>query len=31
MAMTVLPAFAVWLEMTFKRTKPIRKLSILNH
>jgi predicted RND superfamily exporter protein len=31
MAMTVLPAFAVWLEQTFKRRGPVRKLGALAH
>jgi len=31
MAMTVLPAFAVWLELTFKRSTPVRQLAMLAH
>lgn len=31
MAMTALPAFAVWLEILFPRTKPVRAPGLLSH
>ena len=31
MAMTVLPAFAVWLERTFPRRRPVRLIGSLVH
>jgi hypothetical protein len=31
MAMTALPAFAVWLERLFPRRKPVRAPGLLSH
>jgi hypothetical protein len=31
MAMTVLPAFAVWLERVFPRKRPVRMVGALAH